>query len=331
MKLTTNSYKPPYTVTSKMLLLTNEISEMITEVSAIKKEKSAPVLRKKNRIRSITGSLQIEGNTLSEEEVTALIEGKPVLGSVKEIEEVKGAIKAYEMIEHYNPVKLEDLLLAHKRMMGRLLENAGAFRSGNVGVYGKDGVSHVAPPAFRVHELMRQLFDWLSETKEHPLVASSVFHYEFEFIHPFSDGNGRIGRLWQSVILGSFREIFYYIPIESVVKEHQKAYYAALEEAGSVGKSTPFVEFMLENIHLSVKKFLKEYKKSNQKSDLKSDQKIFNLMRQDRGITIKELSLRLEMSESGIKKAINKLKKEGKIERAGGAKGGYWKVANSKI
>jgi Fic family protein len=160
---------------------------------------------------------------------------------------------------------------------------------------------------------------------------TTVFHYEFEFIHPFSDGNGRIGRLWQSVILGSFREIFYYIPIESVVKEHQKAYYAALEEAGSVGESTPFAEFMLENIHLSVKKFLKEYKKSDQKSSLKSDQKIFDLMHQDGGVTIKELALRLEMSESGIKKAINKLKKEGKIVRIGSAKGGYWEVKNGEV
>ena len=320
------SYVPPYTITSKMLLLTNEISEMITEVSAIKKEKTAPILRKKNRVLSITGSLQIEGNTLSEEEVTALIEGKRVLGSVREIEEVKGAIKAYEMIERYDPVKLEDLLSAHRRMMGTLLENAGAYRSGNVGVYGKEGVSHVAPPPYRVPELMGQLFGWLRETTEHPLIASSVFHYEFEFIHPFSDGNGRIGRLWQSVILGSFREVFYYIPVESMVKEHQKSYYAALEEAGAVGESTPFVEFMLESIHLSVQKFLKEYKKSDQKSNLKSDQKIFELMSQDGSITIKELALRLGMSDSGIKKAIHKLKNDGKIRRVGSAKGGHWEV-----
>jgi Fic family protein len=173
---------------------------------------------------------------------------------------------------------------------------------------------------------MEQLFGWLRETTEHPLIASSVFHYEFEFIHPFSDGNGRIGRLWQSVILGSFREVFYYIPVESMVKEHQKSYYAALEEAGAVGESTPFVEFMLESIHLSVQKFLKEYKKSDQKSNLKSDQKIFELMSQDGSITIKELALRLGMSDSGIKKAIHKLKNDGKIRRVGSAKGGHWEV-----
>ena len=321
-----SSYTPPYAITSKILLLTNEITEMITEVSAIKKEKSTPILRKKNRVRSITGSLQIEGNTLSEEEVTAIIEGKRVLGNVREIEEVKGAIKAYDYIEKYNAKKLDALLLAHKLMMGGILKNAGSFRSSNVGVYGKDGVSHVAPPPYRVPDLMNELFEWLGETKEHPLVTSSVFHYEFEFIHPFSDGNGRIGRLWQSVILGSFREIFYYVPIESVVKKHQKAYYEALEAAGSARESTPFVEFMLESIYKSVKEFLKEYRKSDLKSNQKSDQKIYDLMREDSKITIKELALRLGMSESGIKKVITRLKKEGKIERVGSAKGGHWEI-----
>lgn len=321
-----NYYKPPYTLTSNIVLLTNEITEMITEVRAIKQEISAPILRKKNRVRSITGSLQIEGNTLSEEEVTAIIEGKRVLGSVREIEEVKGAIKAYEHIEHYDAQKLDDLLLAHKRMMGGILEYAGTFRSSNVGVYGKDGVSHVAPPPYRVPELMGELFEWLQKTKEHPLITSSVFHYEFEFIHPFNDGNGRIGRLWQSVILGSFRNIFYFVPIESVVKKHQKAYYEALEAAGSVGESTPFVEFMLQSIHQSVKEFLNEYKKSDPKSSLKSDQKIYELMRQDNRITINELALRLDMSTSGIKKMIAKLKTEGRVARVGSAKGGHWKI-----
>jgi len=325
-----SNYTPPYTITSKMLWLTNEISEMITEVSSIKKEKQAPILRKKNRVRSITGSLQIEGNTLSEEEITAIIDGKRVLGSVKEIEEVKGAIKAYEQIEKYNPSTLNDLLLAHKLMMSGILNNAGSFRNENVGVYGQDGVSHVAPPPYRVAELMGELFSWLKVTKEHPLIVSSVFHYEFEFIHPFSDGNGRIGRLWQSVILGNYREIFYYIPIESIVKKYQQNYYKVLEEAGSLGESTPFVEFMLESIHHAVKEFLDQYQKSDQKSNLKSDQKIFNLILQDSKITIKELALRLDMSESGIKKAINKLKKDHKIERVGSAKGGYWKIKENR-
>jgi Fic family protein len=321
-----SSYKPPYTITSNILLLTNEITEMISEIRSIKKSISTPILRKKSRVKSITGSLQIEGNTLSEEEVTALIGGKRVLGSIREIEEVKGAIRAYDNIEKYIPTKLDDLLLAHKFMMGGILENAGEFRSTNVGVYGKDGVSHVAPPPYRVAKLMDELFGWLSSTKEHPLVSSSVFHYEFEFIHPFSDGNGRIGRLWQSVILGKFREIFYFVPVESVVREHQRDYYRALEEAGAIGESTPFVEFMLQSIHQSVKEFIKEYKKSDHKSSQKSDQKIIELMKKDSEITIKELASKLNMSDSGIKKVIAKLKKEGKIKRIGSAKAGHWEV-----
>jgi Fic family protein len=320
------SYTPPYTITSKMLLLTNEISEMIATITAIQTDKTTPILRKKNRVRSITGSLQIEGNTLNEEEITAILDGKRVLGSVKEIEEVKGAIQAYEQIEQYNFSKIDDLLLAHKLMMGTILNNAGKFRNTNVGIYGKDGVSHIAPPPYRVEELMNQLFTWLKTTDEHPLIVSSIFHYEFEFIHPFSDGNGRIGRLWQSVILGSFREIFYYIPIESIVKEFQSDYYKVLEEAGSLGESTPFIEFMLQSIHTSVSNFIKEYQKGNLKSNSKSDHKIFNLMKQDNKITIKELALRLDMSESGIKKAINKLKKDNKIIRIGSAKGGKWEL-----
>jgi len=323
-------YTPPYTITSRILLLTNEITEMLAEVRQIKQDISAPILRKKNRVRSITGSLQIEGNTLSEEEVTALIDGKQVLGSVREIEEVKGAIRAYDAIESYRPEKLDDLLRAHQHMMGGILDNAGRFRSTNVGVYGKDGISHVAPPPYQIHELMHQLFDWLTHTQEHPLLVSSVFHYEFEFIHPFNDGNGRIGRLWQNVILGHYKNIFYYVPIESVVKAHQRSYYAALEKAGETGESTPFVEFMLESIHESVRAFLKEHKKSDQKSKQKSDQKVLDLMRKDNTITIRELALRLDMSDSGIKKVITKLKNEERIQRIGGAKGGHWHILQDR-
>ena len=211
-------------------------------------------------------------------------------------------------------------------MMGTILTNAGEFRSGNVGVYGKDGVSHVAPPAYRVNELMIDLFDWLATTKEHPLVVSSIFHYEFEFIHPFSGGNGRIGRLWQSVILMAYKELFSFIPIESIVKENQQAYYDALELAGSAGESTPFVEFMIENILKALRDFLKNQKKSNQKSNLKSNQKILALMKKNAKITIKEICASTGLSESGVKKIIKKLKNDETIARVGSLKGGHWEV-----
>ena len=208
-----SNYTPPYTITSKILSQVSDIAEIVAEIKHIDAKKITPKLRKKNRVKSITGSLQIEGNSFTEEQVTAILDGKRVLGSMKEVEEVRGAIAAYEKIDSYDYTKLSDLLFAHELMMETLLNSAGSFRSVNVGVYGKDGVSHVAPPPYRVHELMAELFEWLGTTEEHPLIVSCIFHYEFEFIHPFSDGNGRIGRLWQSVILQSYRELFAFIPI----------------------------------------------------------------------------------------------------------------------
>ena len=321
-----SNYKPPYTITSAILAQVSEISELISDIKHIEAKKITPKLRKKNLVRSITGSLQIEGNSFTEEKVTAVLDGKGVLGTLKEVEEVKGAIKAYESLENYNHIKLSDLLQSHKLMMDSLLNNAGSFRSSNVGVYGKDGVSHVAPPPYRVAELMGELFDWLAVTNEHPLVVSSIFHYEFEFIHPFSDGNGRIGRLWQSVILIAYKDLFSYIPIESIVKENQQKYYDALEEAGTVGESTPFIEFMLGSILQSLKQFLKQNAKSDQKSSLKSDQKILVLIKKDSKVTIREISDSTGLSESGVKKIIKKLKDEGTLIRVGALKGGHWEI-----
>jgi len=321
-----SNYKPPYTITSTILAQVSEISELISDIKHIEAKKITPKLRKKNLVRSITGSLQIEGNSFTEEKVTAVLDGKRVLGTLKEVEEVKGAIKAYESLENYNHIKLSDLLQSHKLMMDSLLNNAGSFRSSNVGVYGKDGVSHVAPPPYRVAELMGELFDWLAVTNEHPLVVSSIFHYEFEFIHPFSDGNGRIGRLWQSVILTAYKDLFSYIPIESIVKENQQKYYDALEEAGTVGESTPFIEFMLGSILQSLKQFLKQNAKSDQKSSLKSDQKILVLIKKDSKVTIREICDSTGLSESGVKKIIKKLKDEGTLIRIGALKGGHWEI-----
>jgi len=321
-----SNYKPPYTITSTILTQVSGISELISDIKHIEAKKITPKLRKKNLVRSITGSLQIEGNSFTEEKVTALLDGKRVLGTVKEVEEVKGAIKAYENLGNYNHTELADLLQSHKLMMDTLLNNAGSFRSGNVGVYGKDGVSHVAPPPYRVAELMGDLFDWLAVTNEHPLVVSSIFHYEFEFIHPFSDGNGRIGRLWQSAILIAYKDLFSYIPIESIVKENQQKYYDALEEAGASGESTPFIEFMLGSILQSLKQFLKQNAKSDQKSSLKSNQKILELIKKNSKVTIRDICDSTGLSESGVKKIIKKLKDEGVLVRVGALKGGHWEV-----
>ena len=253
-----SSYKPPYTITSKMVNLISAISEELTKIEYSKENIITPMLRKKNRIKTLAGTLEIEGNFMGEDKITAMLEGKKVLGTYGEILEVEGAINAYKAFENYRHDNLDDLLKAHKILMNNILNTAGSFRSVNVGVGSSEGVSHVAPPFGIVPDLMRDLFDWLKNSDEHMLIKSCVFHYEFEFIHPFSDGNGRIGRLWQSVILNQYKNIFSAIPIESVVRDNQEDYYKALENAGSLGESTAFIEFMLEIILKTLVKIKKD-------------------------------------------------------------------------
>jgi len=304
-------YKSPYTLTSKILKLTSEIVEAITEIKQIEKKLATPKLRKKNRAKSIAGSLQIEGNSFSEEKVTAILDGKQVLGSVKEIAEVKGAIKSYENLDNYDYKNIGDLLYAHKLMMNELLNNAGRFRTGNVGVMGDEGVSHIAPPASRGDELMTDLFNWLSQTEEHLLVASCIFHFEFEFIHPFSDGNGRIGRLWQTVILKAYRDLFGYLPIESIVKDNQQKYYDSLSQSGADGESTVFVEFMLDVILKTLKKQVKNVPINDPNNvPLKRRDKIIKIIKKDKGLTLRQISYKLNVSEKTIKRDIEKLKKK---------------------
>ena len=312
-----NNYTPPYKITSKILKLSTQISEELTKLQFTGVEKVNPMLRKKNRIKTLAGTLEIEGNFLGEEKITAILDGKRVLGTVKELAEVQGAIKAYEKIDSYRYFELDDLLLAHKILMDEILTTAGSFRSVNVKVG-----EHIAPQANMVNELMINLFSWLRNSDEHMLLKSCIFHYEFEFIHPFSDGNGRIGRLWQSVILNNFNPIFSLLPTESIVRDYQEEYYKAIEDSTELGESTPFIEFMLEMILKSIQTTLK----SDQKGNYKSDQKVLALMKENSKITIYELMEKLSMSESGIKKVIKKLKDENIISRVGSLKSGYWEI-----
>jgi Fic family protein len=316
-----NNYIPPYTITSKVLNLSTQISEELTKLKFTNSTKINPKLRKRNRIKTLAGTLEIEGNFLGEEKITAILDGKRVLGSAKELAEVEGAIRAYEKLDEYRYDELEDLLSAHKVLMDGVLKSAGSFRSVNVQVGG-----HIAPQPSMLDELMAKLFAWLKESDEHMLLKSCIFHYEFEFIHPFSDGNGRIGRLWQSVILNSFNPLFSLLPTESIVRDHQEEYYEAIELSTEAGESTPFIEFMLEMILESILSTLK----SDQKSNYKSDQKVLALMNENSKITIYELMEKLSMSESGIKKVIKKLKEEKRLTRVGSLKSGYWEVKELK-
>lgn len=237
-------YQPPYTITPVIIRLISQISEQLGRLSVLEDEKNLR-LRRINRIRTIQGSLAIEGNTLSEEQITAILEGKLVIAPPREIQEARNAIKAYEQFENWQPHSEKHLLKAHQILMTGLIDDAGRYRSGNVGVMNGDVVVHMAPPANRVQKLMADLFGWLATTDQHPLITSSVFHYEFEFIHPFADGNGRMGRLWQTLILSQWNSLLAQLPVESMVHAHQSEYYKAINLSTKNTDSAPFIEFML--------------------------------------------------------------------------------------
>ena len=241
-------YQPPYTITSKIIHLIAQISENIGRLTVLEEIQDSLKLRKANRIRTIQGSLAIEGNTLSTEQITAILNGKTVIAPPKEVQEVRNAIKAYEAFQQWQPSQEVDLLQAHQILMTGLIDEVGQYRHGGVGVMSGDRVIHMAPPANQVPRLMADLLEWLNDREIHPLIQSSVFHYEFEFIHPFADGNGRMGRLWQTLILSGWNSIFANIPVESLIYQNQKAYYEALQASTDRTDSAPFIEFILQMI-----------------------------------------------------------------------------------
>jgi Fic family protein len=240
-----SAYQPPYTITPEILNRVASISEAIGRLAVLTDQARALRLRRINRIRTIHGSLAIEGNTLSEAQITAILEGKRVIAPPREVQEVKNALAAYDRFDTWKPSSEKDLLEAHRILMSGLIDEAGVYRHGGVGVMAGQQVIHMAPPADRVPQLMGDLFAWLAATDAHPLIASSVFHYEFEFIHPFADGNGRMGRLWQSLILARWNPLFADIPVESLLFEHQAEYYLAIQESTQKTDSAPFIAFML--------------------------------------------------------------------------------------
>jgi len=248
------NYIPPFDITNEMLEKCLGIMEDLGKLSAINEMERFPRLRRVSRVKSIHSSLAIENNTLSIGQVTDIVDGKRVLGPVDDILAVKNAIEAYKMMDEIDPFRMKDLLKVHGIMMGGLVDEAGRIRTGEVGVFGEKGnVIHTAPPYKLVPELLGQLFDWIKNADVQMLIKSSVFHYEFEFIHPFRDGNGRMGRLWQTALLANWRPIFKYIPIESVIKDHQEEYYIAIAKATSEAKSNAFILFMLDVIGEAIK------------------------------------------------------------------------------
>ena len=243
-------YEPPFTITNRIVSYVASISEKIGRITLLSDMEAKPHLRKNNRIKSIHSSLKIEANSLSLNQVRDVINGKLVLGEHKEIQEVKNAYDAYEKILELDPYSIDDLKKFHGIMTRYIVEESGDFRRGEEGVFNGEQCIFMAPPAQYVPQLMNELFGWMREaqTKVHPLVLSSVFHYEFVFIHPFSDGNGRMARLWHTAILSKWKPIFEYIPIESQVEKFQEDYYDAIARCHVEGESTFFIEFMLSQI-----------------------------------------------------------------------------------
>ena len=237
--------EPPYSITSDILALAEEIGEAIGRATAASTDLR---LRRINRIRTIRGSLAIEGNTLSERQIATILDGRPVVAPLREVQEVRNAIRTYDEFRRWEPANETHLLRAHQILMSGLLDAPGHYRRGRVAVVGRGEVQHLGPPADRVPHLMANLLEWLNATGEHPLVASSVFHYEFEFIHPFEDGNGRLGRLWQTLILSRWNPLFADVPVESLIHARQHEYYEAIRESSARGESTPFIVYMLDTI-----------------------------------------------------------------------------------
>lgn len=267
-----SDYKPPFHMTDKTTSLIAEISEQVGRITVLQEGTISPHLRRENRIRTIHSSLAIEHNSLSLEQMTAILDGKRVLGNPNEIKEVQNAYEAYELMLWLNPASVDDLLKAHKLMMNGLVSENGRFRSGGVGVFDGEVLIHMAPPAEFVPEHIQNLFAWYQKSELHPLIKSAIFHYEFEFIHPFTDGNGRMGRMWHSLLLGKWKEMFFWLPIEELIQSRQKEYYDALGAADKQADSAGFVELILEIIRDSLTEITVVDRSTDQDSDQVTDQ-----------------------------------------------------------
>ncbi len=282
-------------------------------------------LRKKNRVRSIQSSLQIEANSMTVEQVTDIMNGKKVLGPPRDIKEVKNAIEAYKLLPELDPYSIKDLLRTHGIMMADLTDQSGMFRTVGVNVVNSSTgeVIHYAPHPDYVPRFIEELMQWASTSEDHPLIVSCVFHHEFEYIHPFTDGNGRTGRLWQNLILSKWNPVFEWIPVESAIRDRQSEYYRCIREATDLNDTSVFIDFMLESIKESLQKTMKDSADS-----LRS--KILSMIKGGKYTTAAEAAKKLGVSEKTIEREIAMLRDEGVIVREGSNKTGSWKVVRRR-
>lgn len=340
-------YTPPFHISAEAINLIAEISRLIERYAIRLEQEDGVLLRKANRIKTIHSSLAIEGNILTEEEVRDVIDGKNVIAPIRQIQEVKNAIATYELYPSLDAFNEKDLLKAHGVMMKALIDDAGRYRRGGVGVFGDQGLVHLAPPVDRVPTLMNELFAWLKNSKDHLLIRSCVFHYEFEFIHPFLDGNGRMGRLWQSLILGKLHPIFEHLPVENLVYSNQQSYYDAISLSTREGHSGPFIDFMLneiyktllerrgdelgtEKINLIEEKFgIRFGDEFGIKFGIKfgiNEKQILLLLDSNPAFTASDIAAQIGISQRAVEKQMKKLKDLNIICRQGSRKNGLWIV-----
>lgn len=310
--------QPPYTITDKMLNYVSDIMKKIGEANYFESLNRYPELRRKTRIRSIHSSLAIENNQLSLFQVEDVINGKLVIGEQKDIQEVKNAYEAYEQIDKLNPYSVEDLKKIHGILTFLIEKDSGKFRNHGEAVYDGNVEIFMAPPHKLVPTLMDNLFKWMNEAKKtiNPLILSSVFHYEFVFIHPFGDGNGRTARLWQTVILANWEKAFTYLPIESMIKKNQNEYYKVIDDCNKAGNSTKFIEFMLKMINDTIDEVINS-KEMKDKSELllsDNENKVIECIKRNVLISAKEIIEKTKLSDSTVRRILRKFLQSNKIE-----------------
>jgi Fic family protein len=325
-------YAPPLTLTPALLSQVAAIAEALGRWSARQDALPSPRLRRENRIHTIQASLAIEQNSLSLEQVTALFDGQRVIGPARDIQEVRNAITAYEALPRWDPANRPHLLEAHGLLMAGLIESPGRFRNGGLGIYRGDQLVHMAPPAARVPALVGELLAWLASSHWHPLILSCVVHYELEFIHPFADGNGRLGRLWQTLILSRWNPLLAWLPIEEVIRSRQQGYYDSLGQADQQGDLAPFVAYQLEAFHDALRSEISSEKGSEIGSEKVGartpslDELILQHLSSDPNLSARLLAERLGLSQRAVEKHLSALQRQGRLLRQGAPRGGHWQI-----
>ena len=325
-------YAPPLTLTPAQLNSVAAIAEALGRWSVHQEGTPSPHLRRDNRIHTIQASLAIEQNSLSVEQVSALFDGKRVIGPARDIQEVRNAIAAYDALPRWHPANRDHLLEAHGALMAGLIDAPGRFRNGGVGIYRGDQLVHMAPPAARVPALVGDLLAWLATSDWHPLIVSCVAHYELEFIHPFADGNGRLGRLWQTLILSRWNPLLAWLPIEEVIRSRQQGYYDSLGCADQQGDLEPFVAYQLNAIHDALRSEIGSEKSSEMASEVGGlrepsiDQAILRDLTAEPSLSARRLAKRLALSQRAVEKHLAALQRQGRLQRHGSPRSGHWQV-----